>query len=134
MGIGFNVLANTNVSCTGVVAASDCFAIVISTDLAGRLISVGSAGEWITGSTGIDENGKGIHWLEFIILGTDTRKIAQRTSYLLDTEPPLAKVSSVIAADTFPDGHAGVLAVLGELQALILTGNIGIVKRSFPIM
>ena len=51
LGIRFSIFTDTDMSGTGVVAAPDGFSIGISTDLTGALVSVGSSGERITGSS-----------------------------------------------------------------------------------
>lgn len=129
--VGLDVLADADVggASIGIVPlchATHCANVTIVLEPGGAGDGVGSGGRVKDGRVGISSAISGItsrHIQAF------TRTFAE----IVDAKAPLAKVATVVAADAGADGHAGVLAVVGDLDASVLTGDSGLIERGDPV-
>ena len=129
--VGDDVLADTDVGGAGVATgplrdATSLACLTIIFKPGGAADGVGSGGRiedgGVSASTAIRTS---VAWIIEALTGIFVE--------VVDAEAPLAEVATVFAADAGADGHAGVLAVVGDLDALVLAGDSGLIERRDPV-
>ena len=130
--VGVNVLADADVGSTSVGARSIGPALVVfDTSLSIGGGKEGRSNERIALGGRVDDDG--------VVTFSASTEVSSREfldcvgRQLFDAEAPLAEVATVVAADAGADGHAGVLAVVGDLDALVLAGDSGLIERRDPV-
>ena len=129
--VGVDVLADTDVGGVGVATGplrdATCLACLTSS------VKPGGAADGV-GSGGRIEDG-GVSASTAIRTSVDWSLEALTGIFVevVDAEAPLAEVATVFAADAGADGHASVLAVVGDLDALVLAGDSGLIERRDPV-